>query len=855
MPSHAAPCVATTCGITGFDIRRVRAVRPARRPWSVVPVSRGDGAGPSGRTNAESSPSSLQTWRSPGLDNTLMSSKTASRRAIAADWTIASSVQSWEGDHQLGAEGRRAEQTRPEDHCRGKKGGATTVSDRKPSDSKSKPGPGKEERRQVPQEQQPKVRLEGATFPPPSMTTAAIAAGRAKTAMATEKGIPVVPKTDKKDVDTELVMVLERRGEGWAEEVFPHVVMKRKPIPASRRTQKDLVPDTAQSFLTEKLGFSQDEAASIVSAAAAWRVTRGGRALVDRKLMRVVQENTPAAVAALLQVGASTAHIPTLLRNTPQILAVVPNSEWNRNLLEYIVRTKVPGGGRFGPLKLKHARRVPSKKQLAAMEKHRRKGEDPRTIRTGADPMKPWVEDVRKRRTSGQLSQEQLYMIDVAGFDAEVKGKKADESRRTWEMWFDELVEYQCMTGTCEVPEERDGAGLGKWLSRQKQKHRDGVLPEKARRRLMAMGVTFEEVELREASVEEAINVKKGKRTKGKSKSRSTESVTVLAGQLEAEAAAAMAVARAMMGNTAPSTGDGKGALEAAAMGGSGYEALDRIGVEMVQSLQAFIAHEGAFVEPPLGSQLAVWLSRVRARAAEGEMPQGERDALVAAGVELENFSTAWLGELERYRSLKKHRGTLHAPATLASWVKQQRAAAAAGRLSRPQLLRLRDAGMSGLAGALMLDDAVMEVVEVLVDPNSTQAALDNLDERPREGEVTPRASDPIDLSSVMHLRENPAAAEAAAAARSEAEAAKDLTHTKPQPVRRIPARAAGRVPGRSRRTSRQSMRPVRAKPRTRVEVNEENSNLGRQEAQDEEGMWENSTAARTIQYMKTHGY
>ena len=83
--------------------------------------------------------------------------------------------------------------------------------------------------------------------------------------------------------ETELVMVLERRGEGWAEEVFPHVAMRRKPIPSSPRAkakmQRDLAPDSAQSFLTRKVGFTRDEAASVVSAAAAWRVTKGGRAL------------------------------------------------------------------------------------------------------------------------------------------------------------------------------------------------------------------------------------------------------------------------------------------------------------------------------------------------------------------------------------------------------------------------------------------------------------------------------------------------------------------------------------------------------------------------------------------------
>ena len=43
-----------------------------------------------------------------------------------------------------------------------------------------------------------------------------------------------------------------------------------------------------------------------------------------------------------------------------------------------------------------------------------------------------------------------------------------------------------------EVPPEREGAGLGQWLDRQKQKHREGKLSEKACRSLLLLGVSFE---------------------------------------------------------------------------------------------------------------------------------------------------------------------------------------------------------------------------------------------------------------------------------------------------------------------------------------------------------------------------
>ena len=165
-----------------------------------------------------------------------------------------------------------------------------------------------------------------------------------------------------------------------------------------------------------------------------------------------------------------------------------------------------------------------------------------------------------------------------------------------------------------EVPVERDGAGLGQWLTRQKQKHRDGLLPDKAARRLVAMGVEGFEVGSSSsvsvvadpaAALETALETEakpkgtKSKSTKSKSKSKSkTATTSTMPEGLEAEAAAAMAVAGAMMRNGVAAPTAGAGALEAATMGGSGFltewEGLDRSAVEMVQSLRAFLAREGA---------------------------------------------------------------------------------------------------------------------------------------------------------------------------------------------------------------------------------------------------------------------
>ena len=588
-------------------------------------------------------------------------------------------------------------------------------------------------------------------------------------------------KDEKKDGahDTELVMVLERRGEGWAEEVFPHVAMRRRPVArsaAAAAARGTHAPDSAQAYLEKTLRMSRDEAASIVSAAAAWRVTRGGRALVDRKIMRAVQANAAAAVEALRELGASVEDVPDLLRRMPQILAVVPTDEWNRNLLEYVVRARVPGGGRFGPLKLKA--RLPAQKSMnqaeasierrAAAEARKtrriarnehilemnargfsgsRDGQTSvtsRRARAGADPLKPWVEDVRDKRQCGRLTQEQLYLLDIAGFDATVKEAAGGESNRTWEMWFDELVEYKSVVGSCEVPENRVDAGLGLWVQRQRVKRAEGTLSEKALARLLALGVSFEGYEC--SADGESPN---DRSAKTKSTRKSAKEVVTH------DAARSNAVTKKPSSTTTPSS-----------------SALDRETLSMVASLKAFQKERGEFAEPPLGSELAVWLANVRNRAAtvgasdaerdqKQSMSPAERDALLALGVELENFSPVWLGELERFASLRAHRVTLHDPKAHAAFVRRERAAANAGLCSRARLMRLRHVGMSGVAGALLLDDCELRGVDECL---SAEALAQS---GPYDG--SDGGSLAAKTVAALPLRENALARDAARAAREEA--------------------------------------------------------------------------------------
>ena len=579
-------------------------------------------------------------------------------------------------------------------------------------------------------------------------------------------------------------MVLERRGEGWAEEVFPHVAMRRRPVArsaAAAAARGTHAPDSAQAYLEKTLRMSRDEAASIVSAAAAWRVTRGGRALVDRKIMRAVQANAAAAVEALRELGASVEDVPDLLRRMPQILAVVPTDEWNRNLLEYVVRARVPGGGRFGPLKLKA--RLPAQKSMnqaeasierraaAEARKTRRIARNEhilemnargsrdgpasvtsRRARAGADPLKPWVEDVRDKRQCGRLTQEQLYLLDIAGFDATVKEAAGGESNRTWEMWFDELVEYKSVVGSCEVPENRVDAGLGLWVQRQRVKRAEGTLSAKALARLLALGVSFEGYEPK-AAPREVIR-------------ESPKSTRKSAKEVETHDSARSSAVTKPSSTTVPSS-DSEPPIRSARA-----SALDRETLSMVASLKAFQKERGEFAEPPLGSELAVWLANVRNRAAtvgasdaerdqKQSMSPAERDALLALGVELENFSPVWLGELERFASLRAHRVTLHDPKAHAAFVRRERAAANAGLCSRARLMRLRHVGMSGLSGALLLDDCELRGVDECL---SAEALAQS---GPYDG--SDGGSLAAKTVAALPLRENALARDAARAAREEA--------------------------------------------------------------------------------------
>ena len=86
----------------------------------------------------------------------------------------------------------------------------------------------------------------------------------------------------------------------------------------------------------------------------------------------MVLNNAAAAVEAMIKLGARPAQTKALVLETPQVLGVDPADAWNRCLLEYVVRTKVPGGGKFGKLKLKTRKPAPKSMNQAEQDIERR---------------------------------------------------------------------------------------------------------------------------------------------------------------------------------------------------------------------------------------------------------------------------------------------------------------------------------------------------------------------------------------------------------------------------------------------------------------------------------------------------
>lgn len=273
--------------------------------------------------------------------------------------------------------------------------------------------------------------------------------------------------------ETELVWVLERPGEGWGEQILPTIKAERRVVD---RAVPPRAPSSGEEYLTSELGLTLDEAIAALSTASAWRTTKQGRALVDRRRMRLAQRNIIPSTQRMFELGASREDVAHIIRNYAIVLSLDLRTEWNMRLLEYIVRQKTETGGIGGRI--------------------RTRGWTGRSAPRATDPMRTWVLEQRTKRDEAELDQEKLFILDSIGFDSDrYITKDRQKAARTWETSFEELLAFQMEFGLTNPPYEPGTTGLGAWLEEQRELYRRGELMPKREKRLRQQGIAFDALE------------------------------------------------------------------------------------------------------------------------------------------------------------------------------------------------------------------------------------------------------------------------------------------------------------------------------------------------------------------------
>jgi len=392
--------------------------------------------------------------------------------------------------------------------------------------------------------------------------------------------------------DTELVWVLERPGEGWGEQILPTIKAERRAVerPAPRRALS-----SSEEFLIRQIGLSSDEVVAALSAAAAWRTTKKGRALVDKRRMRLVQQNVLPCAQTMFNFGASKEDMAQIVRDYPIVLSLDTSTAWNMDFVEYVVRQKTESGGTKGRIRTKaYTGRRPTVKSIYRPERV-------------SDHMTEWISQQRSDRDEGLLNQEQLYLLDAIGFDADryvtqdmlLKRK----GRKVWEKWFEELITFQQRTGLTNPPyEEGVTTGLGAWLEEQRELYRIGELVDKREERLRAQGIAFDSLE----ALEEV------KRLNSFVRDTTIEPVE----------------------NILANTQFTQLALE----------------------LRAFLNENGEYAEPNVNSPLGVWVIKTRAKVRDGTIRDEDMQALEQLNLDMVYIPESWVAMLNVYADMRARR-------------------------------------------------------------------------------------------------------------------------------------------------------------------------------------------------------
>ncbi|PSC73903.1 helicase domain isoform C [Micractinium conductrix] len=276
---------------------------------------------------------------------------------------------------------------------------------------------------------------------------------------------------------TQLIFRFERRGDGWAEEILPHLVVEQRPLePKKKRVYSRPDPwkeGSLECYLVD-LGVPPEDVDRVVTQAVAWRVTPGGRSLIDRRRRSRVERNVRLVVEHLeleCKVPFGPKGIAAILARCPEIMLCKPttNDRWDRRAVE------------LGAYLLRHGHcNVPEDWV-----------ENPE--------LGLWVKRQRIARAAGQLSDERLSILQSMGFAFGEVAQLTEE----WEHRFDQLVDWMLWHNENQQPFSWLGVDWGArggitarelalWTTLQREYRDRGLLPGEALSRFEAIGVQWD---------------------------------------------------------------------------------------------------------------------------------------------------------------------------------------------------------------------------------------------------------------------------------------------------------------------------------------------------------------------------
>lgn len=284
------------------------------------------------------------------------------------------------------------------------------------------------------------------------------------------------------DQATELIFRLERRGDGWGEEIFPHITVENRPLEKKQRIRpRSNQPDpweegSLEEFLAA-LGVPHEKVDETVQAAIVWRVTPAGRPLIDRRRRSRVERNVRSVTGHLIEeCGLSKEEVARLLMDLPQVLLCKPshNDRFDRRVVSLAAFRF-----RFG-----HVNVPQDWEEMPELA--------------------PWMARMRVSRAQGIMSAERQQILEGLGFEFGEVAQITDD----WEVHFDQLLDWLLWLEGDDGPNLGQSIGwcgadwgsrggrtareLALWVQLQRELRRRGLLQPVAEHRLNAIGMQWQ---------------------------------------------------------------------------------------------------------------------------------------------------------------------------------------------------------------------------------------------------------------------------------------------------------------------------------------------------------------------------